>query len=562
MKNFQKYNQQKNQFLQQGGVTTIVNGITTSLGNTTGGNVSNLPNGSNPNLNVPFLSIQGSSSGMVSQQQLNSMNSQVNSHVSGNQIHHGGNVGMGGNSNMNNMGGINVSGLNGIGNNMNSISSMSNMNPISMNIGAISNMNMNSMGVSSNLGSNISLSGNSSMANMSNMNGPNSISSHGGGSSHILGGHSVNSNFNSQIHHSNNLTIPNSGGITPSSQLHNQTHIANHRHPSHVHSASSQNVQMGHGSGGQGSGRDYIERQDNFAQLVNQIQFIHGDAEDPQKNTVRVIEQYVRQKLMKLLIKARENMFRRMGPNQSSYEITLDDIAFLIRHRIDKLTRFHTYLSIRKYDVKEKENRDFKVNIDTCLHRGDVDRLERILTLTEDQYSNQEMEKPPRNMFLIRENVDEKRASAAKQLVKDMILTEFNRYSKYGIAVFKFSQDPKKFREWLRVDEMNYNIHSDTLEALSYLAYELVALVTQTALLVKRNTELYREDMTSNTISVVTGVLDDAWKSNLSTVHLEGDMSYDVAPSTRRAIQPGHVFEAIRRLETKDFKFSKHYEFL
>eukprot|EP00818_Percolomonas_sp_WS_P005420 CAMPEP_0117452620 /NCGR_PEP_ID=MMETSP0759-20121206/9726_1 /TAXON_ID=63605 /ORGANISM="Percolomonas cosmopolitus, Strain WS" /LENGTH=420 /DNA_ID=CAMNT_0005245475 /DNA_START=132 /DNA_END=1394 /DNA_ORIENTATION=- len=362
--------------------------------------------------------------------------------------------------------------------------------------------------------------------------------------------------------------------------------------PSSVSSASTSSAHHSapNGTGAQQGGQKpqaptYINRPDNFASLVSQIQFIHGDAEKPQENTVRVIEQYVRQKMMKMIIRARENMFRRMDlvtheslggavhhqaltaqqiqqQNRLQFQLSLDDFTFLNRHRLEKLTRLHTYLSIKRHEAREKEKQTFNLDINRCLHQSNLSRLERMLTNTENDYPSEDpKDKPPRNMFLIRDNVDDRRAKAAKQLVRDMNQSEFNQYSKCGSAVFKFSQNPKKFVHWLRIDKIRYEMQQDLLECLSYLAYEMVALVTQVSLLVKRNM-LNREDDTSKTISIVTGVLDNAWKSKLSTVHLEHDDSYEKAPSTRRPIQPGHVFEAIRRLEARDELFAKHNEFL
>eukprot|EP00818_Percolomonas_sp_WS_P005615 CAMPEP_0117456560 /NCGR_PEP_ID=MMETSP0759-20121206/11941_1 /TAXON_ID=63605 /ORGANISM="Percolomonas cosmopolitus, Strain WS" /LENGTH=419 /DNA_ID=CAMNT_0005249905 /DNA_START=132 /DNA_END=1392 /DNA_ORIENTATION=+ len=361
--------------------------------------------------------------------------------------------------------------------------------------------------------------------------------------------------------------------------------------PSSVSSASTSSAHHSapNGTGAQQGGQKpqaptYINRPDNFASLVSQIQFIHGDAEKPQENTVRVIEQYVRQKMMKMIIRARENMFRRMDlvtheslggavhhqaltaqqiqqQNRLQFQLSLDDFTFLNRHRLEKLTRLHTYLSIKRHEAREKEKQTFNLDINRCLHQSNLSRLERMLTNTENDYPSEDpKDKPPRNMFLIRDNVDDRRAKAAKQLVRDMNQSEYSISTPSVVVLYlNFHRTQKNLCIGCGLTKLIRNATGFTRVPL---VFGLRDGSSRDAGFSPGETQHNREDDTSKTISIVTGVLDNAWKSKLSTVHLEHDDSYEKAPSTRRPIQPGHVFEAIRRLEARDELFAKHNEFL
>ena len=93
-----------------------------------------------------------------------------------------------------------------------------------------------------------------------------------------------------------------------------------------------------------------------------------------------------------------------------------------------------------------------------------------------------------------------------------MSIEEYVDYSKCKEATFI----SKKFKDWISFDSKT---NEKVIDLVGYLAWETVGLLTQTALIVKRDMELKTNDLHFTMIGIATGVMNDSLREMLSFVH-------------------------------------------
>lgn len=137
-----------------------------------------------------------------------------------------------------------------------------------------------------------------------------------------------------------------------------------------------------------------------------------------------------------------------------------------------------------------------------------------------------------------------KRLTATDIITKDMPMEEYLDYNKCKETTF-LSQS-KKFKEWIQFDSQ---ISEKIIDLMGFLAHEIVGLLTQSSLIVKREMELRVNDNQFLTIGIATGVMNESLKNKISFITDE-NFSRPHTGTQRKPIQPHHVYESIRRLSS------------
>lgn len=200
--------------------------------------------------------------------------------------------------------------------------------------------------------------------------------------------------------------------------------------------------------------------------------------------------------------------------------LEISDVLFLFRNDPQKLTRIERFLKTKDKNVKITGKRKRTTVIETLFEEFSDD---------EDKYSLDEY--------------DMKRLTATDIITKDMPLEEYLDYNKCKET--SFIALPKKFKEWVQFDSQT---SEKIIELMGFLAHEIVGLLTQSSLLVKREMELRLNDNQFLTIGVATGVMNESLKNKISFVTDENFSRPHHSGLHKKPLQPHHVYESIRRL--------------
>ena len=121
----------------------------------------------------------------------------------------------------------------------------------------------------------------------------------------------------------------------------------------------SSTAKKSHGSAETPANRDY-----KYSQEISQMMFVFGEVQDPNPETVNLVEDIVRSQLIELvrsllaimdcmvLMRSQILQARALANRRGARNISSDDLIFLIRHDRAKVNRLRTYLSwkdVRKH---------------------------------------------------------------------------------------------------------------------------------------------------------------------------------------------------------------------
>lgn len=247
-----------------------------------------------------------------------------------------------------------------------------------------------------------------------------------------------------------------------------------------------------------------------------------------------------------------ENAARR-----GSRSITTDDLIFLIRHDAAKVSRLRTFLSwkdVRK-NVKDSDDKGNEADIGTgdepvaaVAATGPVDVAKKNkkakVGLPWEIASLYSQEVPERDD---EDDEDEEemnyatlqRLKKADERTKAMTKEEYVTWSEYRQASFTFRKG-KRFREWAgfgTITESKPN--DDIVDILGFLTFEIVQTLTEEALRIKEQEDLYKEK---------SGV-EDQGKKRKAVKGL-----FDPPAVGKSPVEPRHVQEAFRRLQVRPKK--------
>ncbi|KFY74609.1 hypothetical protein V499_05356 [Pseudogymnoascus sp. VKM F-103] len=280
---------------------------------------------------------------------------------------------------------------------------------------------------------------------------------------------------------------------------------------------------------------------------IQQMMYVSGETGEPSPETTGMVEEIVRQQVIEMLRTCTENAARR-----GSKSITTDDLIFLIRHDAAKVSRLRTFLSwkdVRK-NVKDSDDKGNEADIGTgdepvaaVAATGPVDVSKKNkkakVGLPWEIASLYSQEVPERDD---EDDEDEEemnyatlqRLKKADERTKAMTKEEYVTWSEYRQASFTFRKG-KRFREWAgfgTITESKPN--DDIVDILGFLTFEIVQTLTEEALRIKEQEDLYKEK---------SGV-EDQGKKRKAVKGL-----FDPPAVGKSPVEPRHVQEAFRRLQ-------------
>ncbi|OBT50218.1 transcription initiation protein SPT3 [Pseudogymnoascus sp. 24MN13] len=285
---------------------------------------------------------------------------------------------------------------------------------------------------------------------------------------------------------------------------------------------------------------------------IQQMMYVSGETGEPSPETTGMVEEIVRQQVIEMLRTCTENAARR-----GSKSITTDDLIFLIRHDAAKVSRLRTFLSwkdVRK-NVKDSDDKGNEADIGTgdepvaaVAATGPVDVSKKNkkakVGLPWEIASLYSQEVPERDD---EDDEDEEemnyatlqRLKKADERTKAMTKEEYVTWSEYRQASFTFRKG-KRFREWAgfgTITESKPN--DDIVDILGFLTFEIVQTLTEEALRIKEQEDLYKEK---------SGV-EDQGKKRKAVKGL-----FDPPAVGKSPVEPRHVQEAFRRLQVRPKK--------
>ncbi|MBW0487510.1 hypothetical protein O181_027225 [Austropuccinia psidii MF-1] len=242
-------------------------------------------------------------------------------------------------------------------------------------------------------------------------------------------------------------------------------------------------------------------KQSKYSAEISQMLFVFGEVKTPDEETVRYVEDVVRCQVAELVVQAR-GLAQKRGLRVPATE----DLIFLIRHDRGKVNRLRTYLGWK--DVRKKARED-------GVDEKDIESFETDPNGTNARLKSQKLKlKIPWDLSTIytdvlagnEENEDEeedqddkeayeaseKRLKEADEITRHMTREEYQHYSDCRQASFTYRK-AKRFREFVGLS--NYiegNPKDEVVDVLGFLSYEMVRVLCEKGLAVKRDFELAR----------------------------------------------------------------------
>ncbi|ROT38735.1 TFIID-18kDa-domain-containing protein [Sodiomyces alkalinus F11] len=296
-----------------------------------------------------------------------------------------------------------------------------------------------------------------------------------------------------------------------------------------------------------------------YRQEISQMMYVSGETGEPSVETTSIIEDIVRQQVIELLRNCTEQATRR-----GSRSISINDLIFQIRHDTAKVSRLRTFLSwkdVRK-NVKDSDDKGADADIGAAedpgggvvAGSGPVDDAAKKnkkskvgLPWEPASFYNQEV--PERDDEEDEEEeemnyITLQRLRKADERTKAMTREEYVTWSEYRQASFTYRKG-KRFREWAGFGIVTDSKPSDDIvDILGFLTFEMVQTLTETALKVKEQEDLFKAQSGG-----VGGAADGEAKKRKRQQGL-----FDPPSEGRTPVEPRHVQEAFRRLQARPKK--------
>ncbi|KAI9630709.1 hypothetical protein KEM48_013678 [Puccinia striiformis f. sp. tritici PST-130] len=242
-------------------------------------------------------------------------------------------------------------------------------------------------------------------------------------------------------------------------------------------------------------------KQSKYATEISQMLFVFGEVKNPDDATVRYIEDVVRCQVAELVVQAR-GLAQKRGLRIPATE----DLIFLIRHDRAKVNRLRTYLGwkdvrkkAREDGVDEKDIESFEPDPNGPSNKLKSQKLKlkipwelssiyNDVILANDENDDDEEDQDDKEAY----EASEKRLREADEITRHMTREEYQHYSDCRQASFTYRK-AKRFREFVGLS--NYiegNPKDEVVDVLGFLSYEMVRVLCEKGLAVKRDYELAR----------------------------------------------------------------------
>lgn len=296
--------------------------------------------------------------------------------------------------------------------------------------------------------------------------------------------------------------------------------------------------------------------------------YVSGETAEASAETTGMIEEIVRQQVIEMVNslglrsdqifltdKHQLRQCTEQASRRGSRSISTDDLIFLIRHDIAKVSRLRTFLSwkdVRK-NVKDSDDKGGDADLGTGDEPGGAAAAPVVDTAKKNKKAkvglpwevpslyNQEV--PERDD---EEDEDEEemnyatlqRLKKADERTKAMTKEEYVTWSEYRQASFTFRKG-KRFKEWAGFGVItDSKPNDDIVDILGFLTFEIVQTLTEEALKIKE-----QEDM---------GKDKSGGEKNGKKRKLQG--LFDPPSEGRTPVEPRHIQEAFRRLQQRPNK--------
>ncbi|KAH8195372.1 hypothetical protein TruAng_010453 [Truncatella angustata] len=297
-------------------------------------------------------------------------------------------------------------------------------------------------------------------------------------------------------------------------------------------------------------------KQHKYRQEIQQMMYVSGETGEPSVETTSMIEEIVRQQVIEMLRNCTELAARR-----GARSITINDLIFQIRDDAPKVSRLRTFLSwkdVRK-NARDSDEKGGEVDVGVD-DAGPVGAMPGAGPVEEAAKKNKKAKVKlpwePSSFYTqeVPERDDEEdeeeeelnfitleRLRKADERTKAMTREEYVTWSEYRQASFTYRKG-KRFREWAGFGVVTDSKPSDDIvDILGFLTFEMVQTLTEEALKIKEQEDLWKER---------TG----ASESNSKKRKLAPGGLFDPPSEGKTPVESRHIQEAFRRLQTRGKK--------
>ncbi|KAI1770714.1 TFIID-18kDa-domain-containing protein [Hypoxylon cercidicola] len=309
-------------------------------------------------------------------------------------------------------------------------------------------------------------------------------------------------------------------------------------------------------------------KQHKYRQEIQQMMYVSGETGEPSVETTAMIEEIVRQQVIEMLRNCTELAVRR-----GSRSITINDLIFLIRDDAPKVSRLRTFLSwkdVRKSakdsDDKNADGADIGVADDAgggggvmpggpAVEEAAKKNKKAKVKLPWEPSSYYSQEVPERDDEEDEEeeemnHITLQRLRKADERTKAMTREEYVTWSEYRQASFTYRKG-KRFREWAGFGIVTDSKPSDDIvDILGFLTFEMVQTLTEEALKIKEQEDLWKERSGGEDLyKERNGGENPGTKKRKLTQGL-----FDPPSEGKTPVESRHIQEAFRRLQARPKK--------
>ncbi|KAF8838635.1 TFIID-18kDa-domain-containing protein [Paxillus ammoniavirescens] len=331
-------------------------------------------------------------------------------------------------------------------------------------------------------------------------------------------------------------------------------------------------------SGAQAARKQDGQRDYKYTQEISQMMFVFGEIQDPNHETVNLVEDIVRSQLIELIFQARALANRR-----GARYLTAEDLIFLIRHDRGKVNRLRTYLSwkdVRKHAKDGGGDGGGGVEVET-LEDGADDKLAskaqkitiklpwEISTIYSEvlRQSGHQSDDEEDEDDIEAHEASIQRLKEADDATRQMTREEYQHYSDCRQASFTYRK-AKRFKDFLNLPvHLDLKANDDTVDIVGFLAFEMVRSLTLAGLDVKKALEesYLRDDYAPSSTSPLLGKRKVASKGMDGSKRARRDGDDDdedgddaplptsslflPPPEARTALRPEHIQDAFARMQ-------------